>query len=615
MTGVLEKERLPSIDEANALFAEHPDLVKLNAYDFEVLDELRTGVENHEFTYSKSVGEWYPNKEIGERVQATYTAQEMRQLEAFLRAKGTLTVPLLWRTIRLADGTEQEIPLVTATDPETHHGEMSAYWWVRDHVKYTRSLMERWLHDPANYGEEERKLAKALLFGALHLLTTPRQQERSDGMIRDGEDISQVDCLNIVLDLNDLGAEQTLFWRHRQDALAMLTDLSFDALTRRFITPDELAPAHKQLLGNIVPILHRMGFPENEENSGSWEEGAVRRRTSVTAIETAMLYQLYTLMQSDLGPQLGFLRTGFDAHMNPDGKADFIGTVSRMTQEGLRVVGRQLPFESPEEDPNSIWYREADATLTYVLLYDLPRLLAEHQIPIGKEQRIMTERQIEDLVLNEIFKLYDPETGGIRRYAGDPYQRVNFLLPSIIKRNNRMKQAFARWARITGRPIDLAEKQRRRDALVPKGPEAAWAHTMAEVADWSVHRALRAQRANSWDEADHYLDGSIWCTNQVLRMVTGEGEVCVALNEKGDSVVRKVKPFSIPESRNYYRDKRGEFPAPAAHHPLYWGVGATACAINLQCVALEAREARRKDRIRGGLIHNRRSGRLRFMLI
>ena len=176
----------------------------------------------------------------------------------------------------------------------------------------------------------------------------------------------------------------------------MLAYAALDGIERGFMKVEDLDDAHKQFLSSIVPFLDAIGYPDYE-NSGSWEELATKR-TSVMAVETALLAKIQKLSKS----------TDFAFLLDQTDKL----TLDDMVKTGLTEVGKRLPFESPDDeykhDPNSVKYREADAALAYVLMYDLPRLLEDNDIPIGEDREHIDRYEIENRVLKKLYDLLDP---------------------------------------------------------------------------------------------------------------------------------------------------------------------------------------------------------------
>ena len=475
---------------------------------------------------------------------------ELEVLRADLEQKGALSIPTMHQGSVVVGGVEHSLVFVAATDIDpnhSHHGEMSTMLYLRDHVQAARTMMELYLCDSARY-KKEGETGRQLLLSALHLMSTPRQLERFTGVASRGLAAGQGDWPHISFWFNDLQAERPNGWRNKQDSFQMLAHLTLDAIDRGFIATDQLLDAHKRFLESIVPLLRSVGFP-NYESSGSWEENCARR-TSVMAIETALLIKMQ------------------DAASRYDACAFLADEMlDRMIADGLKEVGRRLPFESPDYPSDSIKYRRADATLAYVLLYDLPAELARRKVPIGKDGRLMNATEIETLILDELASLDDPMTGGMVRYRGDSYQGVNFHTNTAQWVVRAIKQKVSR---ATDEP-DLDEKQRLRRMLMPSGREAAWLHPLGQLSAWAAHRSLETTGGAS----DRYRNLGITYLDRTLGLLTGSDMWCTAIGDDGAYHLVRVPAAKLPECYVTYRYEGEELIIPSPHTPLNW---AAACA-------------------------------------
>ncbi|UGQ12264.1 hypothetical protein LO772_01225 [Yinghuangia sp. ASG 101] len=493
---------------------------------------------------------------------------QLRAVEALLAARGTLDIPVVEAGSVRIDGAERRVRVVAATDitadPAVRHGEMSTMFYLRDHVQVASALMELFLRDPVRHATEG-DTARALILSALHLMSTPAQLARFAAVIAHG-DTGQEEWPHISLWFDDLAGEKPNGWRNKQDSFQMLAFLVLDAIDRGFLATDELLGAHRQFLRSVVPFLRAVGFPRYE-SSGSWEE-ITARRTSVTAVETALLARINDLTADG--------RTDFLA----DGP-DFTARVAAMIEAGLREVGRRIPFESPDYTPGSVRHRRADAAVAYVLMYGLPELLARHAIPVGDPARPMTAREIEAVVLDELRTLDDPATGGMLRYTGDSYQRVNFHTYEVRETIRAIKSRVAADAEVHGGEIDLDRKQEMRDRLTPRGREAAWLHPLGHLATWAALRSLHTRRTDP-EQARQYREFAMRQLNRMLGGVTGDDAWHAVLHEDGDYHVRRVPPHRVPECLVTYRDDRGrELIVPSPHTPLNWGAATLRSAVGL----------------------------------
>lgn len=502
------------------------------------------------------IGLNFRNAEVSQLVRQHYSVSELESLETFLAKKGTLTIPTVKGYRVYLDSAEQPVSIVAATDIEEsrpNHGDMSSMLYLRDHIQAAGVLMELFLTNPENYRQEGEE-GEVLLFSALHLMSTPAQLERFKNIIEKGV-ATQEEWPHISLLFDDLEGKKQNGWRNKQDTFQMLAYLTCDALERGYISPDALSNSHKKFLGSVAPLLKAVGFPRYE-NSGSWEEIAARR-TSVMAIETALLNKITTLTEND---KLAFLAGGLE-----------LKEIASMRDEGLEETGRRLPLESPDYPKNSIKYREADAALAYVLMYDIPKLLCSSGIPVGPKKEAMNERVIEELVLQELTTLTDPTTGGMRRYAGDSYQRVNFHTNEIQQVIRDIKQTVQKEAATTDGEIDLDKKQTLRDELVPKGKEAAWTHPLGQISAWAAKRSIELQKSGDQSGARDYRALSTRFLNHMLATVTGEDEWHAALDSNKQYAIQKVPATRLPECYIAYQTNDGQtFVVPSPHTPLNW---------------------------------------------
>ena len=493
------------------------------------------------------------------------TAMNLRELMALqsnLESKGTLAIPITHHDGIEVDGEVRPIVFVAATDVDpvrSHHGEMSTMLYLRDHIQVARMMMELYLRDPIRY-KEDGETGRQLLLSALHLMSTPEQLQRFNDAAKRGSEAGQEDWPHISFWFNDLQAEKPNGWRNKQDSFQMLAHLTLDAISRGFINTDELLGAHKQFLAGIIPLLLSVGFPRYE-SSGSWEENCARR-TSVMAIETALLIKMRGVAQKH--PALVSL-------------AEDRETLDGLITDGLHEIGRRLPFESPDYPADSIAYRQADATLAYILLYDIPAELANARIPIGKEQRVMSVAEIEAIVLNELATLDDPATGGMIRYKGDSYQRVNFHTNALQLVIRAIKQKVT----YGGVEPDLDEKQRLRGMLMPPGHEAVWLHPLGQLSAWAARRSLETMG----DVSDRYKYLGAEYLSRLLGLKTSNDLWCTAIG--GDNVYHTVRvpADKLPECYIVYQYKGSDIFLPSPHTPLNWAIASAREAIGLLIMA------------------------------
>ncbi|MEV7626907.1 hypothetical protein [Actinoplanes sp. NPDC089786] len=539
---------------------------ELVARDEELLTEL------HEKLSGGSIGDHqgYRNDDLAARAQPSYTLSQLRDLERLLKERGTHSIAVPYGMINV-DEEARRIPFVPATETRAAHGDMSEKVYLRDHIQTAWAFIELHQHDPERYSPEGA-MGRNLLLSAFHMLSTNRQLERQQDVIRLRGAATQLQHPHITLEIADLNSEKDLNWRHRQDTQAMMAHLSFQALGSGFISDDDLSDRHRRMLADFVPYLDACGYPYNDHNSGSWEENAVPKRTSVTAVQVAALHALLSLVTGDSAKRFTYLESGWQVHMSGGENTDFVATLDAMIHRGAAVVGRQLPFETPDEEVESIRYRELDATLVYLLRYNTPDILASRRIPIGKEGNVCTEQEIVDIIVDRLSTLVDPVTGGMKRYQRDSYERVNFHTNATQWLIKRIKRHVQEKSDASGRPVDLEEKQRLRDALVPSGREAMWTLPVNQLLAAHAHRTLRLLREQGVAAAEASLETTFSVLNQTLGLITGHDEYHIELQPDGSTAVAQTPAYRFPESFNTVDGRHGQRIIASPHTPLHWSV-------------------------------------------
>jgi hypothetical protein len=545
------------------------DTKKLRTTDRRLLEELYEKNETPTGYASKIDGLRFSNKTIAAIADERYAKAEIEKIEAFLNTQGTLNIPVIDGFTVSINSTPRSVTIVAATEITSstpNHGEMASMLYLRDHIQTARALMELNLRDSDQY-EKEGRLGKVLLVSALHLMSTSSQLARFDDVIRRGQTASQEDWPHISLWFDDIEGVKPNGWRNIQDAFQMLAHLALDAIDRGFLDVTDLAESHKKFLGSVVPLLEAVTFP-TYENSGSWEE-VPAHRTSVMAVETALLHKIKTITEKN--DSLSFLQEYYAATSpNPPMPTDraFSETVDMLLDAGLQEIGRRLPDESAEYNPNSTKYREADAALTYVLMYGLPKLLEEKAIRIGKVAEPMSHLNIENLILKQLTTLDDPITSGMYRYKNDSYQRVNFHTGEVKFIVSAIKYKVQEDARRSGGNIDFDKKQALRNELTPKGRLAAWTHPLGQLSAWAAERSLEEDGV----VADRYRALSTRFLNRTLSTITGENQWYAVLGNDNLYHVKQVPAFKLPECLiTYQSDLEGEpLIVPSPHTPLNW---------------------------------------------
>jgi hypothetical protein len=568
-----------------------PVALGVRTRDDELIALLHEKHQGNERYFSEPSGLWFANQEIARMADRSYKADALSRMEVFLNEKSTLIIPTMNGFTVMVDGIRHDITIVTATavsESIPNHGDMSSMLYLRDHVQAASALMELYLQSPDQYAQEGSD-GRTLLLSALHLMSTPSQIERFDDVIKRGDEAGQADWPHISLHFGDMEGILPNNWRNKQDTFQMLAFTTLDAIDRGFISVDDLEESHKKFLGSIVPFLKSVGFPKYE-SSGSWEEIAANR-TSVMAVETALLHKIKKLTESS--DDFAFLQDGYDnAKANlPATNNDFTQTLDTMLDEGLTEIGRRLPYESPDYNADSVKFREADVALAYVLMYNLPELLADANVLVGPSAKTMTVQEIEAFVLNELSTLFDAETNGIIRYEKDSYQEVNFHTDGIQWIIKAIKNIVKKDADETGQEINLDKKQALRGNMTPKGKAAAWTHPLGQLSAWAASRSLTAMHDNTPDEAALYRDLSTQFLNRSLSTITGENQWHATLDENGQYTITQVPPYKLPECNVSYKSTTGEiFSTPSPHTPLNWSSAMTKQAIGLLKISTQLAE-------------------------
>lgn len=548
------------------------EIAELRERDRQLLTQLQEKAEHAKREYSSAINLQFYNAELAKIARPRYSLDTLDQIESLLLQKGTLTIPVVSGYTVRTSTTDREVVFVAATAVDSNmpnHGDMSSMLYLRDHIQAASALMTLHLQDPRRYHTEGDE-AKQLIISALDLMSTPAQLARFADVTKQGPSAGQSDWPHISLRFGDMEATGPNGWRNIQDSFQMLGYLTLDALQKKFLQPNELTRPHIQFLSSIVPLLKAVGFP-HYESSGSWEEVAAVR-TSVMAVETAFLHKAKIFLQDNATAHL--------LSLSDVGATELLKTVDDLLARGLAELGRRLPYESPDYQSESVKYRLGDAALVYVLMYDIPKLLADMGVPIGQKQARLSREAIENLVLDQLSELDDPVTGGVLRYKDDSYQRVNFHTNEVQLIIKKIKEYIALSA--AGEEIDLDEKQTLRNALTPKGKEAAWTHPLGQLASWAAHRALECLDEGNDTAATHYENLATIYLNRSLSLVTGAKQWHATLSKNGYYELRSVPAFRLPECYVTYHTPAGEtFDVPSPHTPLNWSSAMTRQAIGL----------------------------------
>jgi len=550
------------------------DLPGTQAEDRRLLIELEAKNSQNPREYSETTGLWFASPDLARFAKSDYSSEDLAELEASLLEKGTLSIPTVSGMSVNIDGKTHPITIVAATEINAdtpNHGEMASMLYLRDHIQAASALMALYLQDPEKY-QKEGEEARTLLFSALHLISTPAQLARFEAVIDEGNAVGQADWPHISLHFGDMEGKNPNGWRNKQDSFQMLGFLTLDAIEEGFITADLLSDSHKKFLASIVPFLDSVGFPKYK-SSGSWEENEAAR-TSVMAVETALLYKIKTMSNLE---GMEFLGSHYANETD-----DFSTATHRLYMAGLHEIGRRLPYESPDYPEGTIKHRKADAALAYLLMYDLPKLLAEEKIPIGVSQQVLSRKQIEDLILQELSHLDDPITNGMYRYENDSYQRVNFHTNEVQLVIHAIKRYVKAEADQRDGEINLDMKQSLRNELTPQGRPAAWTHPLGQLSAWAARRSNESRCEGNLADAEQYRELATSYLNRALSLITGPAQYHAVLDTNGYYEIRHVQPYRLPECYVTYELPSGDImDVPSPHTPLNWSSAMARQAVGL----------------------------------
>lgn len=181
------------------------------------------------------------------------------------------------------------------------------------------------------------------------------------------------------------------------------------------------------------------------------------------------------------------------------------------------------------------------------------------------------------MVLASLETLDDPLTGGIVRYRGDSYQRVNFHT-NAVQSTVRGIKAFIK-DKTRNDLVNLDLKQSLRNEYMPAGREAAWTHPLGQIAAWAAKRSLESTDA---EDKHYYQEVRDTFLHRMMGTITSDNQWNTALSSKGEYVVRKVTPWRLPECYIAYQ-LPGKEPliVPSPHTPLNWSTASLKEAIGL----------------------------------
>lgn len=495
------------------------------------LDSLAADEELQKSLYKKiSLGS---SAEVSGRVFRNTHVAELSEshhetLFSFLLKSGTFDFnfeKISWKDI---DGEESELTINRAS--KTHMWPMGTNFWVRDNAIIGARLLNLDYHKNS-YPKEWKKFGKEVLLSTLTIMSSTAQLRRFETIIS-GEN-SHHDPINwphIFLTIDDnLNAAKDEPWMHKQDAWQIICYYTLEAIEKGLLDKNDLTEKHKKLLQLICPFLEAIDFT-NCPNGGSWEE-IDSIRTSVIAWETALLYKV--------------AQSPHFSHVD----------ASRLFDQGVSKLRENIPFESPNYEKTDTRYREADASLIYLLILDVFRFFPENERQATLES---TLAQIESLV----------GKSGIKRYKNDSYQGLSYYTNEVSAKLRQMYDSPS------GDSSGIEQFEQRYE-IVPTGAEAEWTHFV-----WQLSHALgklaKVYSDNKLKEKQNYY------FHFGLSLITGEKEYTIQEGQSLQMGLSSCQAFQLPEC--YNSEKYGEiiFQYPSMHTPLYWSIAECVAAFDQQ---------------------------------
>ncbi|MBI1833309.1 MAG: hypothetical protein HYR90_00630 [Candidatus Andersenbacteria bacterium] len=474
--------------------------------------------DNVQRRLQKAPQDTWKNKELEAIVDASeiLSAAQFQEIIARMQAEGAFAIRLEHKEL------PQLNTIITfSRAADTRAWPMGTNVWIRD-----LTLMAERLVTSASLPvfAENKEIGKQMILSALSLMSTPSQLNRFRAIISGRTDVTRAsNWPHIFLDSRDnLSGERMEGWSHKQEAWQMTAVVTLQMLQSGILTASDLLPSHKEFLHMCAPFLAAVKYWQNP-SSGSWEEiEAVR--SSVLAWDIVLLEEL----------KAATLYSGLD--------------IDELLEKGKEVLRRQWPndaFGDSKDDPR---HREADAALMYLLQLHI----AEKIFAPGEQ----AER--EQQILDQIAELEDVVTGGIRRYRGDSYQRVDFFRPDVA-------QKLQEYYGSTSGEASTLDNFVAREDIVPKGREAAWVHPVWQLAAWFGRRYLQSGD-NVYKQKQHqyFIQG--------LSLVTGQGAVTVEPDETGEIQLKEILPWRIPECYITVNIEGKDIIVPSPHTPLNWTI-------------------------------------------
>lgn len=479
---------------------------------------------------------------------------DFHRLSEYLQQRGTFDINTEHRAWQDVDGETRDVLICRAAT--TGMFPMGTHYWVRDNALIGARFA--FLPGSGERIDELHKTGKEILLSALTMMSSTKQLERFDNIINSRDPWYVQDASNwpyIFMGIEwNLNASQTEWWAQKQDALQILAFYTIEAIEKGVLSPDDLSGKHRAFLAKVTPFLAKTRF-FLDPNSGSWEE-LTALRSSVLAWEVAVLEKIAAVSER---PEFAFLSEEFDRHQSTICPAltclPFRGAAEELARVGARQLAGMFPAESGAASMDDPAYRNADAAEMYMLQLDIP---ARAAALTGTDKS-----EWERTLLAQMDSLHAPETGGIRRYLGDSYQRPGYFRNENC---NRLRGA------------DFVT----RGQILWHGPEAAWSHPAWQLSSW----AGRKYRETGNPE---YLERQKTFFREGLRMITAEGDVSLDQTAEGQSRVISIPGARIPECVIAEQAEGGEyFYFPSPHVPLNWAVAEAVDAFASMEMSLEA---------------------------
>lgn len=513
----------------------------LHVLDHSLLGALEQGVRKRKMgrhTRDPAFDAWF--KKID-------SPETFRSLAQNLATGGLFDIRTERHSVRDVDG--DRFVMTMARAASTDMWPMGTNYWVRDNAL----IGARYLASDDSSG---MKLGRALLVSALNFMSTVSQLERFEQIIRSSSRSFKSNPDNwpfIFVSIKDnLNAARHEGWAHKQDAWQIVAWYVLDAVDRGHLPLSALTKKNRRFFGCLVPFLCSISF-HRAENSGSWEE-IPAIRSSVRAWEHRLMVRLAELSKRR---EWSFLNRDFEEHRRYLPKSfrrlSLCDAVKKIERDVIKVMSRDLPYESRPYSKRDPRYRESDGALIYLLQLDYPKFLAERS-----KRTQAWAASLEAKILSGILSLTDSKSGGIYRYGNDSYQRSGFFRHTVT----------AALAELYGAPSgDASAHFSGRDRIVPKGRKAAWTHFVWQLSAWAGQRYLETGNTR-------YQQLHTTLFKRGLGFVTGSNEVSLEQISNGRSRVFRVPKYRMPECFIADIGPSGrELIFPSPHTPLNWSVG------------------------------------------